>query len=297
MRSACRITAYAALTGLLAFGRADAKAPQPEHAEAAITIQGLVHQLLGTTLMWCGGDKTAPRAWFGVRFELPDQPLDQHLGLEGRGLIITNVCKDSPAYWAGLLRYDVLLSFDERELDKGGKGLAAKIHELGADADVAIVVLRKAKKLDLVAKLSTFPAPGKLEWIYQDAPHVLAEDSITYSLRVIERGPGGDMKIERLSQDKLPKEFLHILGLAGPRTLKVWNEDGETKVTCRMIKDGVVIEVEQDSEGRVHVRRIANEEEAAAVEEEIYVDEESLAKEDLAAFELFKSCRPHRVFG
>lgn len=298
MRSACQITACAALTGLLAFGHAGAMAPQPENnAEATITVQGLAHHLLGTTLMWCGEDEAAPRAWFGVRFELPDLPLAQHLGLEGRGLIITNVCKDSPADRAGLLRYDVLLTFGEREIDDGGHGLAAKIHELGADAEVALVVLRKAKKLDLLAKLSTFPPPDKLEWIYEDAPHVLAEDSTTYSLRVIERLPGGDIRVKKLDQDKLPKEFLHILGLAGPRTLEVWNEDGQTNMTCRMTKDGIVIEVEQDSEGRIHVRRIAAEEEAAAVEEEIYVDEEALAQGDKQASELFKSFSSHGIFG
>lgn len=297
MRSVRQITACAALTVLLTFGRTDAKAPQPENAEATITVQGLAHQLLGTTLTWCGDDEAAPRAWFGVRFELPDLPLAHHLGLEGRGLMITNVCKDSPADRAGLLRYDVLLTFAEREIDDGGHDLAAQIHELGADADVALVVLRKAKKLDLLAKLSTFPAPGNLEWIYQDAPRVLAADSITYSLRVIERGPSGDIKVEKLDQHRLPKDFLHILGLAEPRTLEVWNEDGQTKMTCRMTKDGIVIEIEQDSEGRIHVRRIAGEGDAAAGEEEIHVDEEALAQEDAEAFELFKSCSSHRVFG
>ena len=296
MRSVRQITACAALTVLLAFDRTDAKAPQPENAEAATTVQGLAHQLLGTTLMCCTEDEAVPRAWFGVRFELPDQPLGQHLGLEGRGLIITNICKDSPAHLAGLIRYDVLLTFGEREIDDGGHGLAAKIHELGADADVRLVVLRKAKKLDLLAKLSTFPAPNKLEWIYEDAPHVLAENSINYRLRVLERGPGGNIIVEHLDQTALPKGFLHILGLAEPRTLEVWNEDGQTKMTCRTTKDGIVIEVEQDSEGRIHVRRITGEEDAAPVEEETYTNEEALAQDDAEAFELFKSCSSHRVF-
>jgi hypothetical protein len=154
----------------------------------------------------------APEVWIGVRVTPVPQPLASHLKREG--LMIANVAEDSPADQAGVERYDVVLSFNEKPINEMSDLLDA-IGENGAAKAAQMVVIRGGKEqtLTITPVKRDDSAPPTFKY---DEPEVSAVDPyVKYFGHRLRSLPGDKWIIEPHGQlDALPdnvKDFLKDL--------------------------------------------------------------------------------------
>ncbi len=241
-----------------------------------------------------GEDKARSGAWFGVRVTPPGPALTYQLGLNDGGLLITNICKDSPAQRCGLQQFDVVVSFDGAPIAQQSD-LSGRIQQLGPQARVRVLVLRKAKERELKTQLAAWPESGKLEWVYQEAPTMIWRDKIDVGGHILKILPSGDVGFEPLDIEDMPRQFRVLLQGLHPKEVIVWNEDGQDRAVCRTTKANIVIEVEQDPDSRIHVRRITTEGQTEEIVEEVYTDEQALQDGDEEAHGVFRDCAEHLI--
>ena len=136
---------YAACLSVLSLAagasRMDACEPGDEGAGSPVVFELAAQQVIAPNMMF--GDEEpsgAQRVWFGIRFEPPGPALARQLKLNGQGLLITNVCKQSPAERCGLQQFDVLVSFGGARLSGDGHTLGVRLRELGPSAEASSVV-------------------------------------------------------------------------------------------------------------------------------------------------------------
>ena len=115
---------------------------QPDDRDIKLDIHAVLQNVL-PAVMIAGGDEGRPGAWFGVRVTPPGPALTYQLGLADRGLLITNICKNSPAQRCGLQQFDVVVSFDGTPIAQQSD-LSGRIQLLGPQAKDSGLVLRTA---------------------------------------------------------------------------------------------------------------------------------------------------------
>lgn len=266
---------------------------QPDDRNIKLDIHSVLQNVLPAVII-AGGDEERPNAWFGVRVTPPGPALTYQLDLADRGLLITNICKDSPAQRCGLQQFDVVVSFGGVPIAQQSD-LSGRIQILGPQAKVSVLVLRKAEERKLNTQLAAWPESGKLEWVYEEAPTVVWQDKIDVGGQILRILPSGDVGFEPLDVQDMPRQFRVLLQGLHPKEVIVWNDGGQDRVKCRTTKGNVVIEVEQATGGLIHVRRITTEGQAEETVEEVYADEQALQDGDEEAHEVFQDCAGHLI--
>jgi len=264
----------------------------PEDRKVEFRVRTVLQNALPSAVMIGVGDEGRSGAWFGVRVTPPGPALKHQLDLADCGLLITNICKDSPAQRCGLQQFDVVVSFDGKPMVQQSD-LSGHIQMLGPQAKVSVLVLRQAKERELETQLANWPESGELKWVYEEAPTLVWKDKIEVGGHILQILPSGDVDFVPLAVKDMPRQFRLLLQGLHPREVTVWTEDGQERVKCRTTTADVVIEVEQDMDGRFHVRRITGEGQAEETVEEIYADEQALQDGDEEAHGMFQDCAGH----
>jgi len=101
------------------------------------------------------------RGWLGVMIQDITPELAKSFGLKGaEGVLVSDVVKGGPAEKAGLLRGDVILRFDEKQIEN-----AHKLSQLAAAAApnklIKIDLLRNGKAETISLKVGTMPQEGQ----------------------------------------------------------------------------------------------------------------------------------------
>jgi serine protease Do len=108
------------------------------------------------------------RGWLGVHIQTVTDEIADSLGLgSARGALVANVTEGGPAEKGGVLAGDVILRFDDKEVDKMRK-LPRLVAETEVGKSAAVVVWRKGKEVRLSVDL------GRLE--AQEAKAVATSD-------------------------------------------------------------------------------------------------------------------------
>jgi serine protease Do len=92
--------------------------------------------------------------WLGVDAQAVPPSLQSQLGLKEHGVLIKNVTHLSPAEKAGLKQWDVILYFDDTEVDTP-KTLQRLVRRTSPGQKVSIKVIRKVKTLTLTLEVGT----------------------------------------------------------------------------------------------------------------------------------------------
>ncbi len=259
----------------------------------------------------------ASDAWIGVRVAPAPEPLAAHL--DRAGLMIANVVSESPADRAGLERYDVLVSVDEREI-RNLEDLTAAIVEAGASRDIEMVVLRGGRQQTLRVRPEPRPQTDSYEFKFEE-PAADATDSFErYFGHRLTRDALGNWMLEPLGRlNELPEDVqnrLHDIGgpaweqwldqwkdfNAEPFRLHLFNdpddaarwffkfddfaaEDEHLEFRIRTRTDAGELLIERSEDGRITVERTdpAGEKSAAT-----YDNVEDLAREDADAHRLLR---------
>jgi len=103
------------------------------------------------------------RGWLGVMIQDLTPDLAKSFGLkEEKGVLISDVVKDGPAEKAGLKRGDVVLKFDEKEIQNAHE-LSFLVANTQPDTTVTVVVIRDGKAKDIKVKIGTMPEEAEQE--------------------------------------------------------------------------------------------------------------------------------------
>ncbi len=234
------------------------------------------------------------RGWLGVALsELTDaQAVRNNIDA---GVVVLNVVKDSPADLAGLQENDVIVRINGEPVEGGVPGLARTIGDLGPDVDVNLEVVRAGATIQLVAHL-TAPQGGNVEWRY--TPDFSAKERIFTVPHFGKLSPNGNMQFfgpdDLAELDKLPDMILELMSPMDTTT-QLSFEDGKRVLKLVTNNDGDVIEVAQEGDGPIVVKRYAEGAADDAVEAE-YATADDLAAQDPEAFEIYDQHRRSAVW-
>lgn len=200
-------------------------------------------------------------AWLGCRIMPVPKSLDAHLGLSGNGTMVINIAKGSPADKAGLERYDVVVQLGPKRIASPGD-LSGGVAKLSPGQKTTLRIFHKGKEKSVELVLAKRPDVGGQEFKYERMPDALFDDRLGVSGRILRRGPKGWI-IEDLDEiEGLPRLFHRDLpnghfpkGFREQR--RYWKQNGDDpvkKFQARVTRDGRVIVVEGEADGRVKVR-------------------------------------------
>jgi len=101
------------------------------------------------------------RGWLGVMIQNVTPELAKSFGLtNAKGVLISDVVKGGPAEKAGLLRGDVILKFDNKEIESAHT-LSQVVAETAPDTTVKIDLLRNGKEETISVKIGTMHEEGQ----------------------------------------------------------------------------------------------------------------------------------------
>jgi len=244
--------------------------------------------------------KNIPTVWIGVQIAEVPRELKAHLK---RGeLMLVNIAIGSPADLAGLDRYDVVLSFNGREITDMDVLLKA-IQQNGPDKRTSMVVIHEGvEKTVTIAPIMSDPADMP-KYKYEEEQIVETKPVEKYFGHRAKVGPDGVMLFTPQGRlDQLPNDIRIMLeGL--PRDIEDFtfyqdfNLDGDaglpmdddarqrTTVNVRIQEDGGALMISRDAEGVFTVER-------DGAETNVYQSKEELRQGDPEAYKLF-----HRSLG
>jgi len=231
-----------------------------------------------------GGD-TEAGGWFGVRLDAPCLSLEKQLGLDGKGLVVFNVCEGSPADTAGLQQFDLLIKFDGQEVGNEAYQLGERIREIGSGTEVVLIVIRGGQETPLQVKLGAFPDKEGIVWKYKEEPKQVFKENYSIHGKVLEHSPGGELVIKDIGKlEEIPELFRQVLPDYHEAIVEFSVDDGKLKKKVSVVKEGETIEVEQEHEGEILVRRIVLGEDEHEAQVVVYEDNEALKEGDQEAY-------------
>jgi serine protease Do len=93
------------------------------------------------------------RGWLGVQIQDLDEELATSVGLKsGKGALVADVVKDSPAAHAGLQSGDVITRFNDHDIDSA-RALSLAVADVSPSSSAKVSVWRDGKNRDLSVKL------------------------------------------------------------------------------------------------------------------------------------------------
>ena len=262
----------------------------------------------------------ANTAWLGVQLSPVPAALAHHLRLEDKGVMIANVFEGSPADKACRDSYDIIIMADGRPT-AGGLEAVPKFSESIRDKrpgePLELTVIRRGQEKAFSIELSKAPADcSRLRPKYEEDPDVALERRCGLRGRIFRPGPGGDWIIEDLDRfplfrDRLERELRDRAerrhDAEGRRDFAPRRDGGpgrdldrrpgkpehqkRVEEARRVDKEGNVLHVQRDEDGRITVRRYKTGSDPEEVKV-IYEGMDQLRQADKEAYELLQSAIP-----
>ena len=135
-------------------------------------------------------------AWLGISFQEISENLSLKLNLnDTKGVMITQVLKNSPAETASLERQDVIIEIDGKKIN-GTSDLRNIIFHKYPGTEVNLTIIRKGKKLNKIVILSDRPSDDELYGSYETEK----QDFDLLGLKV-ETDENGSVKVKEVKKE------------------------------------------------------------------------------------------------
>ena len=135
-------------------------------------------------------------AWLGISFQEISENLSLKLNLnDTKGVMITQVLKNSPAETASLERQDVIIEIDGKKIN-GTSDLRNIIFHKYPGTEVNLTIIRKGKKLNKIVILSDRPSDDELYGSYETEK----QDFDLLGLKV-KTDENGDIKVKEVKKE------------------------------------------------------------------------------------------------
>lgn len=195
-------------------------------------------------------------AWLGAQIGPVPRPLDAHLLLNGRGAMVLNVAKDSPADKSGLERFDVVLKFGQDDVTSVDRFID-QVGRSQAGSKVTLRIIHEGKEQDVQVTLSA-PPSGRPEYKYEPLPDGLLDDRWDVRGKVFRRTPHG-WRMEDLGEfDDLPRLPDGMMPRFKQRHGQYWLDDTRKSVTkfkAHVSREGKTIDISGGADGHIVVTR------------------------------------------
>ncbi len=237
--------------------------------------------------------------WLGVSLGEVTPALAAQLSRGEGGILITNVVEDSPAGQAGLERYDIVTAVNGVALDGSISGLSDAIGDAGKGAQIKLDIVRQGRPQSITATLGS--RPQDLSWVHEIAGVPSIHERFRTIGKIARLGPDGELVFEDLGDLKeladLPDSIRALIPDIDDVMTNVWVEanggDVSKHVVTKMIRDGQTIEIEQEGNGVIVIRRT---DEDGNTTEERYDSAEELEAADADAYESYSNIQNRHVF-
>jgi hypothetical protein len=235
------------------------------------------------------------RPWLGVMLSPVSGATARQLALEAdTGIMVTNIAKDSPAADAGLEQYDVIVELNGQPVSNDFGVFSEEIVAIGVGGKANLAVIRGGERVNVVAALGEMPPAEEIEYLHESEPNVVTQLDRDVFGKILEKDDDGNWVMRDLGElDDMHQFFgnagagaFFAPGMHGQMMFKLDSSDGQTR-NMKIIRDGKSIEVNQDADGRIVVRRGSVDDDSAVTEQE-YESEEALQNGDEEAYELYK---------
>ncbi|HRX84600.1 MAG TPA: PDZ domain-containing protein [Phycisphaerae bacterium] len=224
------------------------------------------------------------RGWLGVA-------LGQTVTADGSGTTantgvkVLNVVKDSPAEQAGLMKGDVITAINAAPVSDDVTALGKTIGDIGAGGVAQLSILRDGQPMELTATL-TAPKSGSIQWLH--TPDMTIRQKLHVQPGVTMLTPQGNMQFFNADDldgtDGLPDAIAEMINRGSSMNLSVRN--GQRVMELTNNDNGNVVEIRQEGDGPITVKRYAEGAKDTATETE-YANADELAAGDPDAFDLY----------
>ncbi len=236
-------------------------------------------------------DADAPKqGWLGVSIKTVSDEMADQLEIEGRGILVVNVIKDSPAELGGIQANDVIMAINDDAVT-GEVGNVVELvsgHAPGEEIDVT--VLRGGEEQTLSITLSSRAEIKEGLWKFDVAPFAEIEENVTAHGKMLRRGAGGEWVFEDLGDLTNIKELRDQLQLDIPggasHFTKVFVDGNSKSVKLEIKTDEGELSITQEDGGEITVTRTDENDTETTI---VYENEDDLAEGDPDAFEHYSS--------
>ena len=259
---------------------------------------GAAPQVIKLRAHAAAGDADPNSGWLGVAMSTVPESLSSQLQLDGRGMLVSNVVKDSPAEKAGILAHDVILEIGGEELTADFNAAARVIRARKPGDAVEVIVLRDGQEQTLRATIGSRKEAGAggFAWT-MTAPDAQIEDEVRTRGKIVARGPGGEWVVKDIGNleelKDLPEDIRAMLPESGSRQVHVFNQGGSSNVRVKVDRDGASTAVEQSDGGEITVKRT---DASGATSTDTYANVEELRQADPEAAELYTDAGRAKFF-
>jgi len=246
-------------------------------------------------------------AWIGVQLSPLPAALANHLHLENKGVMISNIFEGSPADKAGLDRYDVIVAADGKPVSGGMdsvRDFSESVRDKRPGQAIELKVISRGQERAVRVELGQAPSNwNRLRPKYEEDPDVAFQREFGLRGRIFRPGPGGGWIVEDLDQFPLFRDRLErdLRGrrerqrdAEGPQEAEgdlQHREEHRIEDARRVDKDGTTLHVQRDESGRITVRRYKAGEDPDKTRA-VYNNMDQLRQADREAHDLLQSAAP-----
>jgi len=129
--------------------------------------------------------KSIAYGWVGVVIQDITEDLGEYFGIsDQKGVLVSKIVKDSPAYRAGLKEGDVIVKFDGKKVENS-KDIVVNVSRIPIGKEVELIVVREKKNVKLAIKIGRMPSDEELARL-EGRPFEEGRDMVVKKWRGIE---------------------------------------------------------------------------------------------------------------
>ncbi len=245
-----------------------------------------------------------PKVWIGVRVCTVPEALAAHVK---RGtLMLVNIAENSPAERAGLDRYDIVLSFNDREIEDM-EDLLEAIRENGADQAGKVVVIQGGED----KTLTVTPVHRDLAVVptfkYEEQEVAEVDPLKKYFGHRLKLGPDGNIRFMPQGRlDRLPDDIKSLLDAVPDFEQHLDSDlpnfeffidakevDESSRMTITITEDGKSLTIKRAEDGKFTVERQDADGKRTF---KSYDDLDEFREGDPNAYGIYRKSTPHRGF-
>jgi len=242
------------------------------------------------------GQSGEAKAWLGVSFEQVPEALSEQLNIEGRGFVVLNVVKDSPADEAGLQAHDIILSLNGKTVEGDLGRLPEMLSTFKPGDAVKVEMIRDGQRKNASVTLGSRPAEDSWEWRYNVEPQRVKERVMTRG-RIMGKDKEGKWFMKDLGNldhlKDLPHNIRVMMPEGGTRTMEVSIDAGSDAKRIKVRKDDETLEIVREGDGPIRVDRT---DESGETNSATYATEDELKNADPEAYGLFAQSGKGHIF-
>lgn len=230
--------------------------------------------------------------YVGVHLGPVPAAVASQLRLQGKGVMIRNVAKDSPAYSAGLDRYDVITMIGKDKPVQTAQQFVRMVRKLKQGDVLDLAVLRGGRQKPVAVTLGKRPA-GQIAYIYEEDPDDQVKDEFSIRRGMLRKKDGKwifetpDGKPVELPLPQILKAMPNkAWGNIHVQTRAIGDANNTRQISITSVTNGKTLSVKSLADDKIEVTRKKPDGKSKT---DLYDNADQLKQKDKEAFDLYRS--------